>query len=101
MSNTTAVNGCAPDPSASKSSFEENSWIIAVCMAILAAILNNLGVNFQKLAWTKKQMEFSPSVYRSYWLLGIIGIIGASFLDFAALAFGPQSVIAPMGSMTM
>jgi uncharacterized membrane protein len=73
-----------------------------VCLAIAAAFVNNLGVNLQKLAWTKKQTGTAPEgLYRSFWVLGMIGIVMASFFDFAALAFGPQSVIAPLGSLTM
>jgi hypothetical protein len=82
--------------------FDQNSWIIAVVLAIFAALLNNLGVNLQKLAWTKKQSStISPSVYRTYWLLGMSAVVMASVFDFVALAFGPQSVIAPLGALTM
>jgi hypothetical protein len=39
--------------------------------------------------------------YRAYWIIGMIMIILASMFDFIALAFGPQSVIAPLGALTM
>ncbi len=85
-----------------KTDFDKSSWIISVCLAVFAAIINNIGVNLQKLAWTKKQNNSSSTTaYRTYWVLGMIGIVGASIFDFAALAFGPQSVIAPLGSLTM
>jgi hypothetical protein len=61
-----------------------------------------VGLNLQKLAWTKKQSNvIRGSVYRTYWLLGMAFIVLASIFDFVALAFGPQSVIAPLGSLTM
>ena len=76
--------------------------MIAVVLAVFAALLNNIGVNLQKLAWTKKQSNaIRGSVYRTYWLLGMVGIVLAAIFDFVALAFGPQSVIAPIGSLTM
>jgi hypothetical protein len=71
-------------------------------LAVFAALLNNLGVNLQKLAWTKKQSNvIRGSVYRTYWLVGMICIVLASVFDFVALGFGPQSVIAPIGALTM
>ena len=88
-------------------------------LAIFAAFINNAGVNLQKLAWTKKQQlearqeaggggagagagaGADPNVYKTLWGLGMVMIVLASFCDFAALAFGPQSVIAPLGSLTM
>jgi hypothetical protein len=76
--------------------------VIAVTLAVFAALLNNLGVNLQKLAWTKKQSNLiRGSVYRTYWLAGMVCIVMASVFDFVALAFGPQSVIAPIGALTM
>jgi hypothetical protein len=91
--------GCVAQ--SASSSFDQVSWVIAISLAILAAISNNLGVNFQKLAWTLKQKDEKKNKYRLVWLFGMMGIILASVFDFVALAFGPQSVIAPLGSLTM
>lgn len=160
-------NGDGKDVS---SDFDKSSWMIAVSIAIFAAVINNIGVNLQKLAWTKMQIQTSQqqqtiheidssatttaptteassvvvvarsgtatsnnnhngeespldeqllrssssinnnnsnngksssTSYKLYWLLGMVGIFAASVLDFMALAFGPQSVIAPLGSLTM
>lgn len=92
-------DGCAQD--LSHKDFDQISWTIAVSLAILAAICNNLGVNFQKLAWVKKQNNGNQKSYRAIWVLGLMGIILASVFDFVALAFGPQSVIAPLGALTI
>jgi len=35
------------------------------------------------------------------WLTGLLGVILASVFDFVALFFAPQSVIAPLGALTM
>ena len=99
MNNSTLLIGCTAN--VSSNSFNQISWIIAISLAILAAISNNLGVNLQKLAWTKKQTNQAVRLYRIVWLLGMAGIILASVFDFVALAFGPQSVIAPLGALTM
>lgn len=105
MSNTTAnvtLTGCHAPDGHSASDFDQNSWVIAICLAILAAVSNNLGVNFQKLAWTQRQTnKASLSKFRFVWTLGMLGIILASVFDFVALAFGPQSVIAPIGALTI
>lgn len=36
-----------------------NSWVYGVILAVLAALSNNVGVNMQKLAWTKKQLKLA------------------------------------------
>jgi len=85
----------------SKDDFDRQSWMIAVSLAVVAAFSNNLGVNLQKLAWMKRQRMPTTYQYRLYWLAGMVCIVFASVFDFVALAFAPQSVIAPMGSLTM
>jgi len=98
-SSSSPFAGCQSD---AVSAFDQVSFIIGISLAIMAAISNNLGVNLQKLAWTKKQSGSSTvKRYRFIWLGGMSGIILASVFDFVALAFAPQSVIAPLGSLTM
>jgi uncharacterized membrane protein len=97
-STTTNTNN-ADDNNNNPASFDSSSWIIAVGLAIFAAICNNIGVNIQKLAWTRKQRHVDN--YQLWWLLGMLLIALASVFDFTALAFGPQSVIAPLGALTM
>ena len=36
-----------------------------------------------------------------YWLLGQFGLVMGGFLDFAALGYAPQSVVAPLGALTL
>lgn len=93
---------CGVKSNATEENFDKKSWVIAVSLAIFAAVLNNLGVNLQKLAWTRKQSnQIKQWNYRMVWIVGMIFVVLASVLDFVALAFGPQSVIAPLGSLTM
>eukprot|EP00512_Aurantiochytrium_limacinum_P001141 CAMPEP_0171489180 /NCGR_PEP_ID=MMETSP0958-20121227/2613_1 /TAXON_ID=87120 /ORGANISM="Aurantiochytrium limacinum, Strain ATCCMYA-1381" /LENGTH=712 /DNA_ID=CAMNT_0012022363 /DNA_START=120 /DNA_END=2258 /DNA_ORIENTATION=- len=104
------------------------SWIVAVVLCVLSAVIINLGTNLQKLAWNKIQTkpfavhhddsesvtdsdmngETLPPVdpearwrFKLYWSLGFVAIGFGSLFDFAALAFGAQSVIAPLGSLTL
>lgn len=36
-----------------------------------------------------------------YWIIGLFGQVLGALCDFAALAFAPQSVVAPLGSLTL
>ena len=36
-----------------------------------------------------------------YWLLGMFGQVMGGLLDFAALGYAPQSVVAPLGALTL
>ncbi|GBG28659.1 Magnesium transporter NIPA2 [Hondaea fermentalgiana] len=48
--------------------------------------------------------EVDPAVeakFRRSWALGFVAIVIGSLFDFAALGFGAQSVIAPLGSLTL
>mmetsp|Transcript_10690 Transcript_10690/g.17482 ORF Transcript_10690/g.17482 Transcript_10690/m.17482 type:complete len:801 (-) Transcript_10690:45-2447(-) len=118
------------------------SWVIAVVLCVIAAIVSNFGTNLQKLAWNKRRdereqeaatyvstvtsanqaggaVEYSGSntvstvmtevpaslenetKFRRYWILGFLSILIGSIFDFAALGFGAQSVVAPLGSLTL
>ena len=47
--------------------------------------LASIGLNLQKVAWRRKIAGVvSPTVYRTYWVVGMVGIILASILDFGA-----------------
>ena len=89
----------SPDSTSASSKY---SWLIAVVLAIIAAALSNFGLNLQKLAWNKKEKNpEQKKKFKYYWVLGFIGIVAGSVCDFGALAFGAQSVVAPLGSLTL
>lgn len=80
-------------------------WAVGVILAAVASIVSNLGLNFQKLTHIKNA-DASEEVKRHYykstlWIAGLWMIIFGSIADFAALAFGAQSIIAPLGSLTL
>lgn len=61
--NASAGAGCS---SQATPDFDRTSWTIAVTLAVFAALLSNLGVNLQKLAWMKKlSLSMSPQLYRT------------------------------------
>jgi hypothetical protein len=59
-------------------------------------------MNLQKLAWMKKETGLYPErTYYLWWFAGMFCMVFGSVFDFSALLFGPQSVIAPLGALTM
>jgi len=81
------------------------NWLIAVLLASLASFVSNLGLTLQKLQHQRNASSPS-SVQRQYhcqklWITGLVLIILGSLADFTALSFGPQSLIAPLGSLTL
>lgn len=78
-------------------------WVLGVLLATTGSIVSNLGVNFQKLAHKKMSERNQKKNYtqNKYWRIGLAMVIIGSFADFAALSFAPQSLVAPLGSMTL
>jgi len=80
-------------------------WIIGVTCASLASFLSTFGVNLQK--YSHQQNDRLPKAqqvpyWRQFlWAAGLILIISGSIADFVALAFVAQSLIAPLGSITL
>jgi magnesium transporter len=100
------ISSLLPPPPGSKQPHQADyHWAIGVVLAAIASVVSNLGLNFQKL--THIQLQDAPEdVRREYfrsklWMLGLGMIILGSICDFAALAFGAQSIIAPLGSLTL
>ena len=100
--------------------------VLAVILAAIASFISNLGVNLQKLHHIKARNASSsspppssstPALTRSsssssspalahyssslLWRLGLLLIIFGSLFDVAALGLGPQSLVAPLGSLTL
>lgn len=81
------------------------SWIIGVLLAGFASIVSNLGLNLQKL--THVRLASQPEKQRRYyyrrklWMFGLLLVVSGSFFDFFALGFAAQSIIAPLGSLTL
>jgi uncharacterized membrane protein len=81
------------------------NWIVGVLLGSLASFISNLGVTLQKLSHIQNAKETS-SVRANYakqslWRMGLGLVVFGSFADFSALSFAPQSLIAPLGSLTL
>ena len=84
-------------------------WIIGVLLASLSSIISNIGLTLQKLSHKKnlklgilKAEEHKNNYYKDpIWFTGLILIIIGSVADLSALGFAAQSVIAPLGSLTL
>jgi len=75
-------------------------WIIGVVLATTASFVSNLGFNLQKLAHMR--VKVTETYYMSgIWITGLVLVVLASILDFIALGFATQTVIAPLGSLTL
>ena len=85
-------------------------WVVGVVLATFASAVSNLGLNLQKLTHVRNAATAQASVepvksggyYKQrLWALGLALIILGSVADFVALGFGAQSIIAPLGSLTL
>jgi hypothetical protein len=65
----------------------EYAWVIAVALCFLAAVISNLGLNFQKMALTRKSSGQSPARYRPLWALGTQSIASCPLRPRGALAW--------------
>lgn len=80
-------------------------WLVGVIISIVGSIFSNFGQNVQKFAMMKN--EEKPEAERvSYtkmwrWWVGLLFVIFGSLGDFTSLSFAPQSVVMPVGSMTL
>lgn len=80
-------------------------WVVGVLLAALASLVSNLGLNLQKRLH-QINMDQDDKVKTQYykhnlWRIGLALVILGSLADVAALVFAPQSVIAPLGSLTL
>jgi hypothetical protein len=73
--------------------------------AQVASVVSNLGVNTQKLSLMReaRRRAAGPRAYcrQPLWLLGLGLVVLGSLGDFAALGFAAQSLVTPVGAVTM
>ena len=98
--NTTDL-GCAGDPNV------PDFWI-GVFASLVGSVILNLGLNLQKYAFnsrgdaTRKTGLVAPPIYKNkFWVLGFAVFVCGNFGDFVGLTFTPQSVITPIGSISL
>eukprot|EP00941_MAST-03F_sp_MAST-3F-sp1_P001895 g1895.t1 len=101
------IGVCEPDPDSSSSSETASLWYVGVLMSIIASIASNFGLNVQKLSMNKEVFRVKdgrrerPYIQQPLWALGLLMIIAGAVGDFAALGFAAQSLITPVGGVTM
>ena len=81
-------------------------WLIGVIISVIGSIFSNFGQNVQKYSQMKNE-ELPPEQQKdSYlkqwrWWVGLGLVILGSLGDFTSLSFAPQSVVMPVGSVTL
>jgi len=73
-------------------------------LVTLASVMSNVGANAQKRSHDqdaeKPEAERIPYIFRWFWWLGMVGVIGGSLADFVALGFASQPLVAALGGAT-
>jgi len=82
-----------------------NLWYVGAILSILGSTASNLGVNIQKFSFMKNAKlepeKQKPYAKQPFWLLGLGLVVLGSLGDFAALGMAAQSIVAPIGSVTL
>lgn len=76
-------------------------WIIAVVIALTASTISNVGLNLQKKALSFRAAKRAKSFVVLVWTIGFVLMVAGALSDFAALGFGAQSIVAPLGAWTL
>lgn len=78
-------------------------WIVGAIVGAIGSIASNLGVNIQKYAFMQDEKKGikRPFVCMPGWWLGIVAVITGAIFDFVALGFAAQSIVAPIGAVTL
>lgn len=75
----------------------ENSWFLGAFLSVFGNILINLGVNFQKLSYSKREIGLLNYRINSLWLGIVIYILG-KISSFSAYIFCNQSILAGLSA---
>jgi len=100
------VNDIVASPSASSTSSSLGSlWYVGLILSVVSSITTNTGIGLQKLSMMKEEDRDAekqrPYICQPMWDAGLVLQITGSIGDFAALAFAPQSLCAPVGGCTI
>lgn len=83
---------------------ESHAWMVGVALAVGAAGFTNVGINLQKLSHRKREeatLLTEKRYSRTLWIVGIFLMILGAIADFIALGLAAQSIVAPLGSLTL
>ena len=81
------------------------TWLIGAVLAAVGSIASNLGVNCQKYSFMQNaklpKAQQKRHIRQKGWLFGMLLVVFGSLGDFAALSLAAQSIVAPIGSITL
>ena len=90
-------------PATPSSGYDRNAW--GIVLAIVSAIISNLGTNAQKRSHLMEEELPTPEqrVYwkRPFWWIGMMGVVGGAIGDFVALGMATQSLVTAVGGSTV
>lgn len=80
-------------------------WAVGAGLGVIGSVFSNLGVNVQKYSFMKNAL-LSPEKRKPYWRnagwwIGLALVILGALGDFIALGIAAQSIVAPIGAMTL
>lgn len=81
-----------------------HAWVIGVLIVSLSALFTNLGINVQKLAHASMAKTNSAKAFfclHPIWALGFALMVFGAIGDFIALGITAQSIVAPLGALTL
>ena len=80
-------------------------WLLGAVVAAIGSIASNLGVNCQKYSFMQNaklpKLQQKKHIRQKGWLFGMLLVVLGSVGDFAALSLAAQSIVAPIGSVTL
>mmetsp|Transcript_1571 Transcript_1571/g.2767 ORF Transcript_1571/g.2767 Transcript_1571/m.2767 type:complete len:623 (-) Transcript_1571:28-1896(-) len=80
-------------------------WIAGFSIGLTFSFLAALGLNLQKLSMNKEAKKPKsmrrPTPKQPLWLVGMFLITSGSLLDFVAFGMAPQSLLAPLGALSL
>lgn len=80
-------------------------WLLGAFLSLCGSVCTNFGVNIQKFSQNREQGidedKRRPYYKQPYYWMGFFLVALGSFGDFSALGFAAQSVVAPIGSLTL
>eukprot|EP00002_Diphylleia_rotans_P024335 TRINITY_DN4801_c0_g1_i1.p1 TRINITY_DN4801_c0_g1~~TRINITY_DN4801_c0_g1_i1.p1 ORF type:complete len:385 (-),score=69.88 TRINITY_DN4801_c0_g1_i1:208-1362(-) len=78
-------------------------WAVGVCVSLVGSVTLNIGLNIQKKAYADcaKDPQSSGILKNRTWWLGFALFILGNAGDFIALGFAAQSLITPLGSVSL
>lgn len=80
-------------------------WAVGAGLGVIGSVFSNLGVNVQKYSFMKNARlpteKRKPYWRNAGWWIGLALVVLGALGDFIALGIAAQSIVAPIGAMTL